>query len=199
MSTFNINPDFSVIEKLRDLAETTENIHEIPCGAISFNIRDFPQLDCMSLAEVGGFAQVGDLVAEIGARQLQSVLIYPRDSDRSEDEILERRFWLEKVPTSRDLYEINDTENDPELTGFCVWIEKSYLLDDKFNFPLWYAAQRAINKGIEFESLPMTYWLDFQMGDVYAHGLAWRLMDGASQFPEPLIEIMPEERFSAYE
>lgn len=45
----------------------------------------------------------------------------------------------------------------------------------------------------------MTYWLDFQMGDVYAHGLAWRLTDGVSRFPDPLVERTPDERFWVYE
>lgn len=45
----------------------------------------------------------------------------------------------------------------------------------------------------------MTYWLDFQMGDVYAHGLAWRLTDGVSRFPDPLVERTPDEHFWVYE
>ncbi|KAF8220657.1 hypothetical protein L208DRAFT_1538828 [Tricholoma matsutake] len=125
--------------------------------------------------------------------------MYPGDAERPQEEMLEQRFWLVKVPEVQDLYEINDTDNDPVFTGFYIQIEKRYLLDYKFNFPLWYATQLAIHKGIDFESLPMTYWLDFQMGDVYAHGLAWRLTDGASQFPDPLVKRTPDECFWVYE
>jgi Zinc knuckle len=78
-------------------------------------------------------------------------------------------------------------------------IEKRYLLDDKFNLLLWYATQLAIHKGINFESLPVTYWLDFQMGDAYAHSLIWRLTDGVSHFLKPLINRIPGERFWVYE
>jgi hypothetical protein len=106
--------------------------------------------------------------------------MYPGDSERSEEEILEQQFWLIKVPNSLGLYEINNTENDPEATGLCIQIEKQYLLDNKFNFPLWYATQLIIHKAVDFESLPITYWLDFQMGDAYTHGLIWRLTDGVA-------------------
>jgi hypothetical protein len=97
MSTFNINTDLDAIERLRDLAETTEDVHEIPCGAISFNSHAFPQLECLSIADVGGFPQVGDLVAEIAAWQLQSVLFYPGDLERlpeDQDADSGHRFWL---------------------------------------------------------------------------------------------------------
>jgi hypothetical protein len=67
ISTFNINPDLGVIEKLRDIAETTESIHEIPCGAILFDTEYLPHLECMSLAELSRFPQIGDLVAKIAA------------------------------------------------------------------------------------------------------------------------------------
>jgi hypothetical protein len=72
-------------------------------------------------------------------------------------------------------------------------------LDDKFNLPLWYATQLASNKNIDFEHLPMTYWLDFHMGDVYAHRLMWRLTDGACRFPEASVNVAHEECFWAYE
>lgn len=199
MSTFNINADLETIEKLHDLAETTEDVHRIPCGAISFDTQNFPQLDCMSLADVGGFAQIGDLVADIAARQLQSVVTYPGDLERAQSDEIEHQFWLIPVSGKQGLYEINDTENDPVDVGFCMQVEHKYLLDKQFNLPLWYATQLAIHKGIEFENLPMTNWLDFQIGDAYAHGLMWRLTDGVGRFPKPLVAQTLDERFWVYE
>jgi hypothetical protein len=89
-------------------------------------------------------------------------------------------------------------ENDPVEVGFCMQVERKYLLDKHFNLPLWYATQLAIHKGIDFEKLPMTSWLDFQIGDVYAHGLMWKLTDGVSIFPEPLVAQALDEQFWVY-
>ncbi|RDB15757.1 hypothetical protein Hypma_003696 [Hypsizygus marmoreus] len=135
MTNFSIGIDAANSEYLQELSETTEMLHDIPVGVISFDLDEHPELRCMTFAR----RDLGDLAADVAARQLQAAQPYPGDD-----------------------WDVPDEEK-------YIRIEKEFLFTEAFNLPLWYAIHISERLELDDVDLPWTYWLDFEMGDVLAH------------------------------
>ncbi|KAG5641582.1 hypothetical protein DXG03_004695, partial [Asterophora parasitica] len=184
---FSIGIDLKNAEQARELAETTEELYGIGVGSISFDTIRYPKLKCLNFAQ----QTLGDCAADIAMRQLQAAQPYPGDPWNGSTE--EHRFSIGSDGPSQ--YCIMDSENEDEF----VYISAEMLNNPEFNLPLWYATTFAERMGLGLWTLPVETWLDFKMGDVLAHGLAWALHDNIKLLPHVRFDTPDGQRFTITE
>jgi Retroviral aspartyl protease/Zinc knuckle len=211
------------IDKLRELAESTEELHDLPVGAVFMEESCFA---CTSSHEFvscptnvldeqdapsGAFdleddqlldsltewlVTMEDAPALVAEQLLQTGQPYPGDSDPPFTD--EPRFMLVCIPEQKDWYLINDLMLDGSDDPVHYWIEvnKSQLLDPMFNIPQYYADRLADCSEWGNKAYPQKY--NFQMGDAYLYVLACRLRYGACKLPEAVSDYDEYEAHSRF-
>jgi Zinc knuckle len=187
LPSYKIGIDLAEVDELRELADTTKELHDIPCRAISFDLDKDPYLENFEES----FPIMGDAPALIAEAQLQHAQPYLGD-DLEEPVMEDHRFELVRIPEKENVYLINDLRHDSfdDPAGYSIEINKEQLLDPEFNCPKWYADQLVkklfphVPQSNAQDYHPRIY--DFCMTDVYLDMLACQLKLAVHIFPAPI-------------
>ncbi|KAG6824154.1 hypothetical protein H0H92_007833, partial [Tricholoma furcatifolium] len=184
--SFGIDLALDEAELFQELASTTETLYGVGVGAISFDLETHPQLKCLRHKR----RDLGNSLEMIALRQLQAGQPYPGDQS---DEPMDLRFCVIQVRDDLVVIEDECLREEP------IYIERKLLLDQEFNLPLWFAMKRADYLGLDINQIPVIDWIDYKMGDVWAHGLIWALHDNTDLMPRARYQTPEGKRFAVIE
>jgi hypothetical protein len=176
LSSNNIEFDFSRVDRLQSLAETTETLGDaLTVGLIHFQTEGPMKWEQDPTIERRPCN--GDFAVQRAVQLLNVMEPYPMDGDPTLDPD-DVRFHVMEVDGG--LHAITDFEqpsNGPEL------ISTHLLFTSGFNLPLWYADRCAYRHGV---ALATGNWWEKApiMGPVLSLGLVSALQEGMAEFPD---------------
>ncbi|KIK33281.1 hypothetical protein CY34DRAFT_99874, partial [Suillus luteus UH-Slu-Lm8-n1] len=188
VSSYGIHVDLGEVDRLRNLADTTEAGDGLFVGAMSY-----AEMTPQPTKELH-LDKMGDPLAE-RARVLLSGTLYPGDDPNNADLLSCDRFFLYRVSSTE--YTIMDAgcRLDPEIT-----VPIALLTNPCFEIDRWYWRHLGLRRGLDKQDLKVSErartWRPGCMGDALAEHAVY-LLNARAEYPHDVAACRIPDRFQS--